>query len=153
VVRIINIIVKFIRGYKGAGISLFYVDEINKVSVFLGKRTRNPGKGKWSFPGGKVEKGESFYDGAVREFKEETGFILSELGNTLTGVVSINALWFFRWKTYLVKIDKQINPTPFDEFSQFEWVAFDKLKELPLHFGVMKAVRKFHVNLLGKVNN
>ncbi len=33
----------------------------------------------WSFPGGHVEKGESFYDCAVREVKEETGLTVQNL--------------------------------------------------------------------------
>jgi ADP-ribose pyrophosphatase len=33
----------------------------------------------WSFPGGHAEPGESFYDGAVREIREETGLEISNL--------------------------------------------------------------------------
>jgi len=43
--------------------------ETNEVLVQNRKR-KYPG---WSFPGGHVECGESFYDCAVREVKEETG--------------------------------------------------------------------------------
>jgi 8-oxo-dGTP diphosphatase len=43
--------------------------ETNEVLV-QNRKKKSPG---WSFPGGHVERGESFYDCAVREVKEETG--------------------------------------------------------------------------------
>ena len=33
----------------------------------------NPKRSGWEMPGGKVEEGESFEEGVIREFKEESG--------------------------------------------------------------------------------
>lgn len=41
--------------------------------VLLIRRGREPRKGQWSIPGGKVERFESLKDTALRELREETG--------------------------------------------------------------------------------
>jgi len=41
--------------------------------ILLVKRESEPGKGRWSIPGGLLEIGELLRDGAKRETKEETG--------------------------------------------------------------------------------
>ena len=41
--------------------------------ILLEKRKNEPGRGKWSIPGGIVELGESLEETALREVKEETG--------------------------------------------------------------------------------
>jgi 8-oxo-dGTP diphosphatase len=41
--------------------------------ILLEKRKSEPGKGKWSIPGGLVELGESLEQAVIREVKEETG--------------------------------------------------------------------------------
>ena len=41
--------------------------------ILLEKRKSEPGKGKWSVPGGLVELGESTEQAVIREVKEETG--------------------------------------------------------------------------------
>lgn len=41
--------------------------------IVMVKREREPGKGKWSIPGGMLELGERISDGVKREILEETG--------------------------------------------------------------------------------
>jgi len=42
--------------------------------LLLVRRGAQPGKGKWSIPGGLVELGENVQDAMMREVKEEVGF-------------------------------------------------------------------------------
>ncbi len=61
--------------------------------ILLGKRNEDPdkadselhGEGTWTMPGGKLEYGESFEEGARREVSEETGIKLNS-----TKVICIN---------------------------------------------------------------
>lgn len=46
---------------------------VNDGKLLLIKRGAEPSLGRWSFPGGVVELGESVRDAAVRETKEECG--------------------------------------------------------------------------------
>ncbi|MEM3066370.1 MAG: NUDIX hydrolase [Nitrososphaerota archaeon] len=48
-------------------------------NILLVKRTNEPGKGRWSIPGGTVEIGESLRDAVVREVYEETGLVVEVL--------------------------------------------------------------------------
>jgi molybdenum cofactor cytidylyltransferase len=54
--------------------------------ILLGKRTQNPGQGRWSFPSGFVDRGEVVEDAARREVLEETGLIVEII--ELIGVYS-----------------------------------------------------------------
>ncbi len=54
------------------GIFYKYIDGV--PHVFLQKRDEESAlKGKWEFPGGKIELGESPVDAVIREIKEEVG--------------------------------------------------------------------------------
>ncbi|MFD2422004.1 NUDIX hydrolase [Amycolatopsis pigmentata] len=37
------------------------------------RRARDPGRGLWSLPGGRVERGETDHEAVIREMREETG--------------------------------------------------------------------------------
>lgn len=56
--------------------------------ILLAQRSVPPGIGKWGFPGGMLELGETIHDGAARELKEETAIIADPVA-TLTVLDSI----------------------------------------------------------------
>ncbi len=56
--------------------------------VVLQQRAINPGIGKWTFPGGFVERGEPVLDAAVREIEEEIGIVVAPKDLSLVNVYS-----------------------------------------------------------------
>lgn len=56
--------------------------------VLLAERSLPPGIGKWGFPGGMQELGETLFECAQRELIEETG-IMAEPRSVLTAIESI----------------------------------------------------------------
>ena len=46
---------------------------LDKGTILLVKRDREPAKGQWSLPGGRVETGETLREALLREVREETG--------------------------------------------------------------------------------
>src|SRR5436190_15040150 len=67
----------------GAGLGVIL---IKSEKILLGKRNPDPDKadsafrsaGEWCLPGGKIEFGETFEEGAAREVKEETGIEIKD---------------------------------------------------------------------------
>ena len=55
------------------------VVDVEQGALLLVRRGHEPGAGRWSVPGGRVEKGETLRQAAEREAREETGLELLDL--------------------------------------------------------------------------
>jgi 8-oxo-dGTP diphosphatase len=108
--------------------------------VLLVRRARSPGKGFYSFPGGRVEFGESLHTALHREVDEETGLRIEILGlagwrEVLPGaggghylIMSFAARWTAR------------EPVLNDEHDDFKWLAPDELGDLQVTGGLLEVI-------------
>jgi 8-oxo-dGTP diphosphatase len=94
------------------------------------KRGREPGRGLWAVPGGKVRRGETLIEAAEREAYEETGLRV-DVGEVVWVGEHIDA------DNHLVLIDfiatvTSGEPKAADDAIELTWVAIDDPGELPL---------------------
>ncbi len=93
--------------------------------------------GKWSFPGGRREAGESDVDAAMREVREETGVVVA-IDDVL---VAVENYWYddtaaqayhqhsvyFRCRPLTTTLSAAMNPDDQDEAERPSWVPLDQL--------------------------
>lgn len=105
------------------------VDDVVHPSGVLAARRSTPPSGRWEFPGGKAEMGESAQDALVREIREELGVVV-DVGQRLNppsgGRWPISEslemeLW---WCTVADE------PSPGDAHDEVRWVAGEDLDAL-----------------------
>src|SRR5580698_1463143 len=51
-----------------------------ETEVLIVQRKQQPNAGRWGFPGGVLELGETVFEGAMRELMEETGIVAEPAG-------------------------------------------------------------------------
>lgn len=109
---------------------------INGGSVLLVKRGREPSKGQFAFPGGRVEPGETLEQAARRELMEETGLQAGPL--TLAKALDIDAPPFlFRLHVFVAPYLGG-TPRPGDDAEEADWYPLDRLSGLPLSESVLE---------------
>jgi len=104
--------------------------------ILLEKRKKEPGKGKWSIPGGLVELGESLEQTVIREVHEET-CLKVEKPELIDVVENINIDENGRVKYHFVMIDyfvklKGGKLKPADDASELTWVALKEVEDYDL---------------------
>lgn len=117
---------------KAAGIALVTGEG---MALFLQRGEIGDHAGTWCFPGGGIEKDESPEEAAIRETREETGWIKPEDLDSEPDEVSENN----GYVTFLQKINNEFIPTLDKESSAWSWAPLDKPPE-PLHPGVKKTL-------------
>lgn len=122
--------------------TICYID--NGKELLLLHRNKKPNdvhEGKWISVGGKLEKGESPEDCAIREIFEETGLVVKEM--SLRGIVTFPEFTVGQdWYTYVFKV------TDFEGVliedcpeGTLEWVPYDKVLDKPTWEGDYEMVK------------
>ena len=84
----------------------------------------------WSFPKGKLDRGESFEAAAVREVAEETGLVC-ELGQELPSTEYLDPKGRRKLVRYwAMRIVATAPWTPNDEIDQRRWATFDEAEAM-----------------------
>ena len=132
-----------------SGVGIVVLNQKNQV--FLAKRIDNP-KNFWQMPQGGVDKGEEYYEAAIRELKEETsiksislikeidGLTTYLLPNHLVGIIWKGKYKGQKQKWFVVRFDgdeKEINiNTKHPEFLDWKWVNIKNLTDEIVNFKI-----------------
>ena len=109
---------------------------IKDGKILLEKRKNEPGKGKWSIPGGLVELGESIEETVIREVREETGLEVEEPEHidVVDNVVrdeNGEVKYHFVIIDYFVKL-KGGTMKAMSDAEELRWVTFDEVEKYDL---------------------
>jgi len=114
--------------------------------ILLEKRGNEPGKGKWSVPGGIVELGESPEQAVVREVQEETGLrvrkpILIDVVNNLTMDETGKIKYDFVIIDYLVAVEGGDAKAASDA-EELNWVPLNDVHNYSLTLSIQEFFRR-----------
>ena len=117
------------KNFIGVGVGAVILNDVGEILLLL--RKKEPEKGTWSIPGGKVEFFEELEETIMREVGEELGVsikLIKLLGVTDHILKSEGSHWVA--PTYLAQIvsgsPKNMEP---DKHADFKWFSLDKLPE------------------------
>jgi len=116
-------------------------------SVLLIRRGRDPYAGKWAFPGGFVNAGETLADAARRELLEETGLTAPDLEQLHTaGDPGRDPRGWTVTVAFLGRVDrKKLKPKAADDAAAAKWFPLDDLPELAFDHAMILARAKARI--------
>lgn len=101
----------------------------------------DPDWSSYTFPGGHVEKGESFTDAVIREVREETGLRIWQ--PRLCGIKDWPEADGSRYMVLLYRADRFSGTLASSGEGEVSWVALDALRSLPLADSMENMLRVF----------
>ena len=140
-----------------SGVGIVVLNKENKI--FVAKRIDNK-KNFWQMPQGGVDKGEDFYEAAIRELKEETSIksvsLIKKIDGTLTYHLPnelLGIIWKGRFKGQTQKWfvmrfignESEINiKTKNPEFLDWKWIDLEDLPKIAVNFklNVYKSLKR-----------
>jgi len=105
--------------------------------LLLIERANEPSKGNWSFPGGRIELGETILEATRREVREETGLEIEPLAlfQVYDHIVRDDASAIqFHYIVHYVRaayLHGELHAQ--DDATQASWVTESELAHLPMH--------------------
>jgi len=119
----------------------------NDGRLLLVRRRNEPDAGLWGFPGGHVDPGETVFDAAIRELREETMIVADPLEYlTNIDVILKNNDGTLAHHFLLVAVlcrFRSGNPTARDDVFEADWFSFDTVlnNDLPMSKDVDTVLR------------
>jgi 8-oxo-dGTP pyrophosphatase MutT (NUDIX family) len=112
----------------------FYSTSTDRYLYLLRTDTKNPGN--WGIPGGKIEEGETLFEGIARECEEELGFFpLSAKLIPIQKFVNHS----FTYHTFFCEVENEFIPNLNNEHCGYAWVGEEQYPK-PLHPGLFSTV-------------
>ena len=109
--------------------------------LMLERSENTSSSGKWVFPSGKIEDGESKREAALRELEEETG-MTGEVVESGDPYLSEGERGHWRVHPFLVQVEGQVELS--NEHSDYTWAQIPGLKSLNT-LGNLKSLEKLGV--------